>query len=1056
MKMTKFFINKILSVSGLFLLAAGLLLLGACPNDEELLNPPDKTLLNQKIAEADAAKASVEVSNDGSDVLSGTYWVTQADFNTFNSAVNAAKSVANNSNATKAQVDKALSDLSAALIAFNSCKSNGTGFPVDSLDRSALTTLMDQVKTALASVLVSADSDGTFLTNWVTKTVYDALDAAWDSANDVAIEKEEDGNTQANIDGAVTTLQTALDTFNGSKKAAEEIGTPVAYRVNTAGDAFVNLGTGTGYNPAAEGGGFGTSGGLNVFDTKGTQDGQWKYHWFDGWWDRYLNVGYVDLGAKAGDLIAGSNWTVETIFAMPSNHPDALIDQYLWSFVKDSPVNIVGFCWREMYVRARLNDAGTDFTAFDWESGIPYRNVPFGKWTHIVVTKTPEHVTTYLNGTQLYKVPATNFASYSAGELTLNYFGKSPYYDQNSPPAAGDVFFGMYLARTGLYHFAIDDNAWNEDKVTMRYTNGPVGNETLTSWASSAVNTTALNNKITDAKAALVGITVTDDGATVDQNEFWVTTTVKSTFDTAIQTAETVKNNTAALQADVDNAVTTLNTAITTFTGAKQAGQKPTDFSVLDAKILESETELAGVETSADGEDVLQTDKWATAADKAALLTAINTAKTVANTTSEKQTDVDAAVITLNSALSLFKTKVDFGSMAGSIDVSALTTKINEAKSAITNAVVSEYGVYVTNWVTPADVTALNTAIGVAEAALLTIDTDQDVTDAVVVLNTALTTFINAKRPDEGYDTPVAYRVNTAGNGFENIGKDAGYAATVQWPFSITPLNYFSTSQGYKVFDGNGRRDGQWNTPTWVSSTGKIDRYMDAGWVSLGAKVGDIFTTSPNNWTFEIIFALPADHTTGLQQQNLISFHTDQDVTCENGGLGPGHPNCNLFVYDFRNLNIIRHHHTENIFSSFDDEFGGGANWDLAEAEHAKALGKWAHIVITKNDNTVNTYINGELIHSHTYPTWPAWHTKPGLFIDNTFGKIPLFWDGFDSFVPPAADVEIQKAYLARTGLYHYAVDNTSWDAGKAAERYAASPVGKGKLTTWVSQANSN
>jgi hypothetical protein len=215
---------------------------------------------------------------------------------------------------------------------------------------------------------------------------------------------------------------------------------------------------------------------------------RWEIPWWAGnYWDVYEGIGHVNLGGKSGDLIAtSSNWTVEVIFAMPFEHPFDYVDQFVWGFTKSIPhphENMLAFNWREMYMRIRKSDAGSDygFASDSWGSGIPYRELPKAKWAHLVVTKdSTGKITSYINGTKMYDNTVPSFPTFEEGQLDLNTFGRSFYIDPYNIPASGAV--GNDLERTGLYHFAIDNTAWDASKVTTRYTNSAVGKNKLTAW----------------------------------------------------------------------------------------------------------------------------------------------------------------------------------------------------------------------------------------------------------------------------------------------------------------------------------------------------------------------------------------------------------------------------------------------------------------------------------------------------------------------------------------------------------------------------------------------
>jgi len=88
------------------------------PTEEET---PDIAPLEAAIQEAIAAKEGVVVSEDGSDVPAGTYWVTQADMDALDAAIAAAEA-AKETVKTQQDVDEAVEELEATVTAFNEAK----------------------------------------------------------------------------------------------------------------------------------------------------------------------------------------------------------------------------------------------------------------------------------------------------------------------------------------------------------------------------------------------------------------------------------------------------------------------------------------------------------------------------------------------------------------------------------------------------------------------------------------------------------------------------------------------------------------------------------------------------------------------------------------------------------------------------------------------------------------------------------------------------------------------------------------------------------------------
>jgi hypothetical protein len=84
---------------------------------------------------------------------------------------------------------------------------------------------------------------------------------------------------------------------------------------------------------------------------------------------------------------------------------------------------------------------------------------------------------------------------------------------------------------------------------------------------TSTTNKAELNAKIEEAETLLETTVVSTDGSNVLKTNYWVSSqTPKTTLDDAITAAETVADNAAATQAQVDAAKNTLTTAIANFT----------------------------------------------------------------------------------------------------------------------------------------------------------------------------------------------------------------------------------------------------------------------------------------------------------------------------------------------------------------------------------------------------------------------------------------------------------------------------------------------------------
>jgi hypothetical protein len=170
-----------------------------------------KASLESAIAAAEAEKALVTVSVDGSDVAGGKDWVTQGVMDAFTAAIAAAKAVKDSGTATQAEVDAALAALNAARTTFKDTKAPGnktSGFTVAELVE--LVTAANSVK---AGVETSVDgSDKPPSVQWVTAAVMNALNTAITDAEAIT-----EASPQSDKDARYTALNTAKNDFAAAK-----------------------------------------------------------------------------------------------------------------------------------------------------------------------------------------------------------------------------------------------------------------------------------------------------------------------------------------------------------------------------------------------------------------------------------------------------------------------------------------------------------------------------------------------------------------------------------------------------------------------------------------------------------------------------------------------------------------------------------------------------------------------------------------------------------------------------------------------------------------------
>jgi quinol monooxygenase YgiN len=108
------------------LLALALAFLGCQGNSPSDPDPADKTALQTALADAATAKDGVTASANGADVPVAAFWVTQAQYTTFITAIAAAQAAYDIAEASQATVDAAATTLETATAAFLGQKQAGT------------------------------------------------------------------------------------------------------------------------------------------------------------------------------------------------------------------------------------------------------------------------------------------------------------------------------------------------------------------------------------------------------------------------------------------------------------------------------------------------------------------------------------------------------------------------------------------------------------------------------------------------------------------------------------------------------------------------------------------------------------------------------------------------------------------------------------------------------------------------------------------------------------------------------------------------------------------
>ncbi len=353
-----------------------------------------------------------------------------------------------------------------------------------------------------------------------------------------------------------------------------------------------------------------------------------------------------------------------------------------------------------------------------------------------------------------------------------------------------------------------------------------------TSGGSNPPDKTSLGELLNTAQSEAETTAEAENADAVPLGTYWASENTKDTFETAIFAAETIYNNANTTQAQINAALTTLQTALDVFRAAKQPGTAaPVDKSALAAKITTAENAKSAAVVSDDAANVAQGTYWVTQTVMTEFETAITGAKNAQNSAS--QTDVDNAVTALQSAITGFNEERKQGTKTSDFTQDALDALITAANQAKIGVEVSTNGDDVSpakSWVSQAAQDTLNAAI--AEAA----NADDSARDALyIALNTALNNFNQEKTsgtpPNKAALFAAIIAADQAKAGVQTATSAAQaafgskWASTAQW----TPFNTAFTAAIAAANDSNTTKNGIDNAlSALIAATGDFESAVSA------------------------------------------------------------------------------------------------------------------------------------------------------------------------------------------------------------------------------------
>ena len=178
--------------------------------------------------------------------------------------------------------------------------------------------------------------------------------------------------------------------------------------------------------------------------------------------------------------------------------------------------------------------------------------------------------------------------------------------------------------------------------------------------SSETVDKTALKAAIANAQALLDATVSSENGADVAKTEKWATPANIKTFTDAIKAAQAVVDDGDASKEVVEQAVTDLNDAKSTFEGQRKDGTADYDPAPLTEAIKAAEALLASVEQAESADAVESGKQWVTASDYSTFEAAIQTAKD-ALAKADDSGDITSAVSVLEGARDTFRAAIRFG-----------------------------------------------------------------------------------------------------------------------------------------------------------------------------------------------------------------------------------------------------------------------------------------------------------------------------------------------------------------------------------------------------------
>jgi hypothetical protein len=715
----------------------------------------DKGDLESAIEDATELLENTVESDNGATVPQTQYWATAVQRVVLQTAITSAQTVFD-ADVSQTEVDTALAELVADIAVFNSVKQHGT-LPTDS---SALGAAITNAETLVANTTASDDGTGVFIGSWwAARGDIETFETNIAEAKDTLQNQDA---TQIEVDTAIGLLAIARTNFEAVRHEGTEIDKSGLHQAILNANGLKNT-TAVSEN------------GSDVYSHKKwvTQEdmtaltgdistAQAVYNNSDATQNEISN---------AADALNEAVSEFESSVAVPGTRPDTTKESLgTLTTVFDNAVSAI-----------KVSVDGSDiFDNINWVTGdiaeiaaaaIINANTVIGNTeaTQIEINDANENIEW---------TSAAFGAAISLGTVSRNAFDTAV---EEAETAISGVIVSVdgtdvdptkyWATQDAITAFrsaidttknTVDAGSITQEGVAEQLELLAAAMETFSAAKSpgtKSVDKSVLITAITEARNLLDSTVLAENGSDVYTNEFWATESDRQTFDLEISAVEAVYGNAGAEQTEVDNAVTSLATAVDAFNTARQPGTKPVNKQILQDTLTSARTSLLNVYPSADGEDVYRDEMWAPEENITALGAAITAADTVYTDNDATQTDVDDAVTELSDAVSSFEAALHTSGNKEDTSKDTLTDLADTFEDDIASTSVSVNGadVYTDEvWVTQAVKDIASDALESAR----TVENDNDATSADInsayrALEAAVAAFDEAKAPGtQGSDDP--------------------------------------------------------------------------------------------------------------------------------------------------------------------------------------------------------------------------------------------------------------------------------------------------------------